>query len=140
MSVDKNRSEIVQSFKNLLKKADELAVEKNNNSLINKSKIGSLNINEKDRNIIDDLDSLKNFNRLGIKSIKRMPENRFSNKNKAKTKEYLIKEKELASKITNILNRHINYWLKKEMPRYAKNRLKEHVDNVLYNLKKNNSS
>ena len=135
MSLDKNRSEIVQSFKNLLKKADEMAIEKN----IDLANIKEQRYKEKTNLQIkatnSQSDNLKNFNRLGIKSIKRIPENRFFKSNKVKTQDYIIKEKEITLKLTNIMQRHINYWLKKELPKYAREKLRKHIENILTHLK-----
>ena len=137
MSVDKNRSEIVQSFKNLLKKADEMAIEKKNRNSVNATDHINLNVGQVKKEVTPDaLSNLENFNRLGIKSIRRVAENKFAKKNVIKSKDFLIKEKELETKITNILNRHIHYWLKKEMPQYVKNKLREHVYNILSHLNK----
>ena len=137
MSIDKNRSEIVQSFKNLLKKADEMAIEKKNRNLVNGNEAINKNIdNVKKEAATKAIENFKDFNRLGIRSIKRVAENKFAKKNIIKTKEFLIKEKELEVKVSNILNRHIHYWLKKEMPNYVKNKLKTHVYSILAHLDK----
>ena len=134
MSLDKNRSEIVQSFKNLLKKADEMAVQKSNDLANINEKSHKEKTYSQNNTAINQSDKLKNFNRLGIISIKRMPENSFLKKHKLKTQDYIIKEKEITLKVTNILNRHINYWLKKELPKYARKKLRKHIDNIISNL------
>ncbi len=137
MSVDKNRSEIVQSFKNLLKKADEMAIEKKNRNLGHNNELIKQNQVKVNKNLANDnINNLQDFNRLGIKSIKRIAGSSFAKKNIIKTKDFLVMEKELEIKVINILNRHIHYWLKKEMPKYVKNKLREHVDGILSHLYK----
>ena len=72
MSINKNKSEIVESFKNLLKKADEV---KGLNENINKTE--NIYVAEKVKLVKIDSDiksrSVNNFERLGIKNIKRVP-------------------------------------------------------------------
>ena len=131
MSLNKNKSEIVKSFKNLLKKADELAVEKKKYTSLN-------NITDNTREHIKSEynKNKKKIDRLGIRNIKRVPHNPYKKKSKLNNSEYDKLEKELTSKITNIFNRHINYWLKRELPDYARNKLRIHIYNILLKLKK----
>ena len=58
--------------------------------------------------------------RLGISNIKRIPKNPFSLNKKIKSDEYLKNRKELIIKLSIILNKHIHYWLQKEMPKFSK--------------------
>ena len=65
-----------------------------------------------------------------------MPENPFIVTNRKKNNEYIEYRKELAIKLSIILNKHIHYWLQKEMPKFSKIQLKKHIDKLLLNLKK----
>ncbi len=126
-----NKSEIAKSFKNLLQKADEMALEKKKDEILKNYKKNSSSqdyINENDRIVTND--------RLGIRNIKRIPENPFIVTNKIKSNEYIEHRKELAIKLSIILNKHIHYWLQKEMPKFSKIQLKKHINTLLANLKK----
>ena len=134
MGLNKNKSEIAASFRNLLRKADEMALEKKKDDLIDSTKTFYKNdkkiyINKVVKNAIAE-------DRLGIKSIKRIPDIPFKNKNKNKNKDYLEKRKELIIKLSTILNKHIHYWLQKELPKFSKARLEKHIYNLLVNIKK----
>ena len=126
-----NKSEIAKSFKNLLQKADEMALEEKKDKILRNYESNTANqehINEKDKIVTND--------RLGIKNIKRIPENPFIVTNRKKNNEYIEYRKELAIKLSIILNKHIHYWLQKEMPKFSKIQLKKHIDKLLLNLKK----
>ena len=132
MTTKKNKSEIAESFKHLLQKADEMALEKKKDEIINRNHLDSkekidFNFKENQTSTLD---------RLGIKSIKRIPENPFLLKNKNKDEIYLKKRKELIIKLSMILNKHIHYWLQKEMPKFSKIQLKKHISGLLLNIKK----
>ncbi len=141
MSLDKNKSEIVESFKNLLKKADEAqGTELENHNNIKKNNY-DLNINEtkvKAEKTIENTKEISTFNaneRLGIKSIKRVPSNPFEKKNKRNNSDELEKyEYELNAKITNILNRHLYHWLNRELPKYTKIKLRKYIYELLSQL------
>ena len=111
MILNKNKSEIATSFKNLLRKADEMALEKKKENLIDKKNI--FYKNEKKINTNKTVHNAITKDRLGIKSIKRIPDIPFQIKDKNKNKEYLEKRKELIIKLSIILNKHIHYWLQK---------------------------
>ena len=139
MNTEKNKSEIVQSFKNLLKKADQMALNKAEEHTSGKDENIDIKIKKSVEELNDDsLSNIKNFNRLGIKNIKRIPSYRLVNKNKIKNQEQVKQEQELNNKIKNIISKHIHYWLKQEMPRYAKIKLRKHVETILYKLNKKN--
>ncbi len=134
MALNKDKSEIAASFRNLLKKADDMALEKNKDDLIHQK--NSFNkktrlVNNYKRNL-----SVISKDRLGIKSIKRLPEVPFKINNKTKNEDYLKKRKELVIKLSIILNKHIHYWLQKELPNFSKKTLKKHIYNLLVNIKK----
>jgi hypothetical protein len=134
MVLNKNKSEIATSFRNLLRKADEMALEKKKDDLIDKTKNfyksdKKINTNKAFQNTISK-------DRLGIKSIKRIPDIPFKIKDKNKNKEYLEKRKELIIKLSIILNKHIHYWLQKELPKFSKAKLEKHIYNLLVNIKK----
>ena len=134
MVLNKNKSEIATSFRNLLRKADEMALEKKKDELIDNTKTFYKNDAK-----INNNNSVKNTiskDRLGIKSIKRIPDIPFKIKVKNKNKEYLEKRKELIIKLSIILNKHIHYWLQKELPNFSKARLEKHIYNLLVNIKK----
>ncbi len=136
MSINKNKSEIVESFKNLLKKADE---EKGLNENLNKAE--NIYVAEKVKLVKIDSDikssSVNNFERLGIKNIKRVPSNPFKKKYKEENKEQFKKyEYEANTKITNILNKHIYHWVNREMPKFARIKLRKHIYNLLSKLAK----
>jgi hypothetical protein len=134
MVLNKNKSEIATSFKNLLRKADEMALEKKKDDLIDKKKI--FYKNEKKINTNKVVHNAITKDRLGIKSIKRIPDIPFKIKDKNKNKEYLEKRKELIIKLSIILNKHIHYWLQKELPKFSKAKLEKHIYNLLINIKK----
>ena len=135
--LDKKKSEIAASFRNLLQKADEMALEKKKDELIDnmdKTKTFYKKHNPTyDKRVINNAISK---DRLGIKSIKRIPDVPFKIKDKIKDKEYLEKRKELIIKLSFILNKHIHYWLQKELPVFSKARLEKHIYNLLANIKK----
>tara|TARA_B100001939_G_C16772330_1_gene543205 strand:+ start:428 stop:838 length:411 start_codon:yes stop_codon:yes gene_type:complete len=136
MSINKNKSEIVESFKNLLKKADEV---KGLNENINETE--NINVAKKVKLVKIDSDikrrSVNNFERLGIKNIKRLPDNPFQKKYKEENKEQFEKyEYEASTKITNILNKHIYHWLNREMPKFSRVKLRKHIYNLLSELVK----
>ena len=131
MALEKDKSDIAESFKNLLKKADEMALEQNKDDYMQNS---NLTIDKLDIEKVDEANY--NNDRLGIKSIKRIPENPFQTKQRIKTDEYISKRKELIIKLSIILNKHIHYWLQKEMPKFSKIQLKKHISNLLNNLQK----
>ena len=134
MVLNKNKSEIATSFRNLLRKADEMALEKKKDDLIDKTK--TFYKYEKKINTNNVVQNAISKDRLGIKSIKRIPDIPFKIKNKNKNKEYLEKRKELIIKLSIILNKHIHYWLQKELPKFSKVRLEKHIHNLLVNIKK----
>ena len=134
MSINKDKSEIAESFRNLLQKADEMALDKKKDDLIEK-----FNLEENTKNI-SEVNSNKNKilskDRLGISNIKRIPKNPFSLNKKFKSDEYLKHRKELIIKLSIILNKHIHYWLQKEMPKFSKLQLEKHIYTLLKHLKK----
>ena len=134
MGINKDKSEIADSFRNLLQKADEMALNKKKDDYIDKYNLDE-NKNqsfEKETGII----RVSSKDRLGISNIKRIPENPFSLHNKVKSNEYLKNRKELIIKLSIILNKHIHYWLQKEMPKFSKIQLEKHIHKLLENLKK----
>ena len=136
MSINKNKSEIVESFKNLLKKADEV---KGLNENINETE--NINVAKKVKLVKIDSDikrrSVNNFERLGIKNIKRLPDNPFQKKYKEENKEQFEKyESEASIKIANILNKHIYHWLNREMPKFSRVKLRKHIYSLLSELAK----
>lgn len=135
--LDKKKSEIATSFKNLLRKADEMALEKKKDELIDKTDKAKI-FYQKDSSIYNKgaVTNTISQDRLGIKSIKRIPDIPFKIKNKNVNKEYLEKRKELIIKLSIILNKHIHYWLQKELPIFSKARLEKHIYNLLANIKK----
>ena len=79
--------------------------------------------------------------RLGIRSIKRIPSNPFKKKYKQENKEQFKKyEYEASIKITNILNKHIYHWVSREMPKFSKIKLRKHIYTLLRELVKQQSS
>jgi len=134
MSIEKDKSEIADSFRNLLKNADEMALNKKKDDFIDKFNLdGNKN---KSFEIETEISRVSSKDRLGISNIKRIPENPFSTQNKAKSNEYLKNRKELIIKLSIILNKHIHYWLQKEMPKFSKIQLEKHIHKLLDNLKK----
>ena len=133
MTNNKNNYEIVQSFKSLLKKAEQLSHEKKTEKLLEKNKIVKTNFDvSKKLNFKEDI---KN-NRLGIKNIKRMPHYPFKKKIRSKENDYTNYQNEMTIKITNILNKHISFWLMREMPKYVKIKLRKKIYSLLINLQK----
>ncbi len=139
MSINKNKSEIVESFKNLLKKAEEaqgLEEEKqiNPSNQANKVKLVKIDSDVKQK-------YQSSNERLGISSIKRVPSNPFKKKYKEENKEQFKKyEYEASIKITNILNKHIYHWVSREMPKFSKIKLRKHIYTLLRELIKQQSS
>ena len=135
MSFNKNKSEIAESFKNLLKKADEVQDLEKSTQIIT-------NINSKDINIVDvtidvESQSQRTSERLGIKSIKRVPSNPFKKQYKEQNRDKYEKfEYELNNKINNILNRHLYHWLNRELPKYSKAKLRKYIYELLNQLVK----
>ena len=137
MTNEKDKYEIVRSFQNLLKKAEQLSHEKKADKLLEKNRILSSKIDKSNKtnnkfNIQEDAIN----NRLGIKNIKRLPHYPFKNKKKIKGEEYEINKKELTIKVTNILNKHISFWLIREMPKFVKIKLRKNIYNLLMNINK----
>ena len=137
MNNEKDKYEIVRSFQNLLKKAEQLSHEKKADKLLEKNRILSSKIDKSNKtnnkfNIQEDAIN----NRLGIKNIKRLPHYPFKNKKKIKGEEYEINKKELTIKVTNILNKHISFWLIREMPKFVKIKLRKNIYKLLMNIKK----
>ncbi len=134
MSINRDKSEIAESFRHLLKKADEMALDKKKNDLIEK-----FNSEENDKNpseINSNQITIPSKDRLGISNIKRIPKNPFSLNRKVKSDEYLKHRKDLMIKLSIILNKHIHYWLQKEMPKFSKIQLERHIYTLLKHLKK----
>ena len=133
MSINRDKSEIAESFRHLLRKADEMALDKKKDDLIEK-------FNLEDTNNISEVNSNQNKilskDRLGISNIKRIPKNPFSLNKKIKSDQYLKHRKELIIKLSIILNKHIHYWLQKEMPKFSKLQLEKHIYTLLKHLKK----
>ena len=134
MSINRDKSEIAESFKHLLRKADEMALDKKKDDLIEKF---NLEENNKSSAEIEKKSSKAlSKDRLGISNIKRIPKNPFSLNKKIKSDEYLKHRKELIIKLSIILNKHIHYWLQKEMPKFSKLKLEKHIYGLLKHLKK----
>ena len=135
MSINRDKSEIAESFRHLLQKADEMALDNKKDDLIER-----FNLEENDKNILLKLIVIKSKisskDRLGISNIKRIPKNPFSLNKKIKSDEYLKHRKELIIKLSIILNKHIHYWLQKEMPKFSKLQLEKHIYSLLKHLKK----
>ena len=134
MSINRDKSEIAESFRNLLKKADEMALDKKKDDLIER-----FNLEENDNNLSEinsNQSTTPTKDRLGISNIKRIPKNPFSLNKKIKSDEYLKHRKELIIKLSIILNKHIHYWLQKEMPKFSKLQLERHIYTLLKHLKK----
>ena len=134
MSINKDKSEIAESFRHLLRKADEMALDKKKDDLIER-----FNSEENDKNpseINSNQVTIPSKDRLGISNIKRIPKNPFSLNKKIKSDEYLKHRKELMIKLSIILNKHIHFWLQKEMPEFSKLQLERHIYTLLKHLKK----
>ena len=134
MSINRDKSEIAESFRNLLQKADEMALDKKKDDLIERF---NLEENDKTSSEINNKSSkVSTKDRLGISNIKRIPKNPFNLNKKIKSDEYLKHRKELIIKLSIILNKHIHYWLQKEMPKFSKLQLEKHIYSLLKHLKK----
>ena len=134
MSINRDKSEIAESFRHLLKKADEMALDKKKDDLIEK-----FNLEENTKNISEvnsNQNKILSKDRLGISNIKRIPKNPFILHKKIKTDEYLKHRKDLIIKLSIILNKHIHYWLQKEMPKFSKLQLEKHIYTLLKHIKK----
>ena len=134
MSTDRDKSEIAESFRNLLQKANEMALEKKKDDFIER-----FNLEENDKSAIEinsNQSKVSSKDRLGISNIKRIPKNPFNLNKKIKSDEYLKHRKELIIKLSIILNKHIHYWLQKEMPKFSKLQLEKHIYRLLKHLKK----
>ena len=134
MSINRDKSEIAESFKHLLKKADEMALDNKKDDLIEK-----FNLEKNDKKpseIYSKQSKISSKDRLGISNIKRIPKNPFSLNKKIKSDQYLKHRKELIIKLSIILNKHIHYWLQKEMPKFSKLQLERHIHTLLKHLKK----
>ena len=141
MSLDKNKSEIVESFKNLLKKADEVqGIELKNQNNVEKSNdapdiVKAKIKNERAIQNTKEISLLSTNERLGIKSIKRIPSNPFEKRKKEHNSDEFEKyEYELNTKINNILNRHLYHWLNRELPKYTKIKLRKYIYELLSQL------
>ena len=134
MSINRDKSEIAESFKHLLRKADEMALDKKKDDLIEK-----FNLEENEKNTSEtnnNQSKISSKDRLGISNIKRIPKNPFNLNKKIKSDQYLKHRKELIIKLSIILNKHIHYWLQKEMPKFSKLQLEKHIYTLLKHLKK----
>ena len=133
MSINRDKSEIAESFRNLLQKADEMALNKKKDDLIEKFNLDEKYNNTEEVHVSKIKDSK---DRLGISNIRRIPKNPFSLNKKNKSDEYLKYRKELIIKLSIILNKHIHYWLQKEMPKFSKLQLEKHIYSLLKHLQK----
>ena len=134
MSINRDKSEIAESFKHLLQKADEMALDNKKDDLIER-----FNLEKNDKYLSEtnsNQSKISSKDRLGISNIKRIPKNPFSLNKKIKSDEYLKNRKELIIKLSIILNKHIHYWLEKEMPKFSKLQLEKHINSLLKHLKK----
>ena len=134
MSINRDKSEIAESFKHLLQKADEMALDNKKDDLIER-----FNLEKNDKYLSEtnsNQSKISSKDRLGISNIKRIPKNPFSLNKKIKSDEYLKNRKELIIKLSIILNKHIHYWLEKEMPKFSKLQLEKHIYSLLKHLKK----
>ena len=134
MSIKRDKSEIAESFKHLLQKADEMALNNKKDDLIER-----FNLEKNDKYLSEtnsNQSKISSKDRLGISNIKRIPKNPFSLNKKIKSDEYLKNRKELIIKLSIILNKHIHYWLEKEMPKFSKLQLEKHIYILLKHLKK----
>ena len=134
MSIKRDKSEIAESFKHLLQKADEMALDNKKDDLIER-----FNLEKNDKYLSEtnsNQSKISSKDRLGISNIKRIPKNPFSLNKKIKSDEYLKNRKELIIKLSIILNKHIHYWLQKEMPKFSKLQLEKHIYSLLKHLKK----
>ena len=135
MSLNKNKSEIVESFKNLLKKADEVKdLDKSSETVANNR---SKDINLVDINLNAESEIQITSERLGIISIKRIPGNPFTKNYKDRNKEKYEKfEYEITQKIDNILKRQLYHWINRELPKYSKSKLRKYIYELLNQLVK----
>ena len=134
MSIKRDKSEIAESFKHLLQKADEMALDNKKDDLIERFNLEKNDQYPSETN--SNQSKISSKDRLGISNIKRIPKNPFSLNKKIKGDEYLKNRKELIIKLSIILNKHIHYWLEKEMPKFAKLQLEKHIYSLLKHLKK----
>ena len=134
MSINRDKSEIAESFKHLLQKADEMALDNKKDDLIERFNLEKNNAIPSETN--NKQSKISSRDRLGISNIKRIPKNPFSLNKKIKSDEYLKHRKELIIKLSIILNKHIHYWLQKEMPQFSKLQLEKHIYTILKHLKK----
>ena len=134
MSIKRDKSEIAESFKHLLQKADEMALDNKKDDLIERFNFEKNDKYPSETN--SNQSKISSKDRLGISNIKRIPKNPFSLNKKIKSDEYLKNRKELIIKLSIILNKHIHYWLEKEMPKFSKLQLEKHIYSLLKHLKK----
>ena len=134
MSIKRDKSEIAESFKHLLQKADEMALDNKKDDLIERFNLEKNDKYPSETN--SNQNKISSKDRLGISNIKRIPKNPFSLNKKIKSDEYLKNRKELIIKLSIILNKHIHYWLQKEMPKFSKLQLEKHIYSLLKHLKK----
>ena len=134
MSIKRDKSEIAESFKHLLQKADEMALDNKKDDLIERFNLEKNDQYSSETN--SNQSKILSKDRLGISNIKRIPKNPFSLNKKIKSDEYLKNRKELIIKLSIILNKHIHYWLEKEMPKFSKLQLEKHIYSLLKHLKK----
>ena len=134
MSTKRDKSEIAESFKHLLQKADEMALDNKKDDLIERFNLEKNDQHPSETN--SNQSKISSKDRLGISNIKRIPKNPFSLNKKIKSDEYLKNRKELIIKLSIILNKHIHYWLEKEMPKFSKLQLEKHIYSLLKHLKK----
>ena len=134
MSIKREKSEIAESFRHLLQKADEMALDNKKDDLIERFNLEKNDKYPSETN--SNQSKISSKDRLGISNIKRIPKNPFSLNKKIKSDEYLKHQKELIIKLSIILNKHIHYWLQKEMPKFSKLQLEKHIYSLLKHLKK----
>ena len=134
MSIKRDKSEIAESFKHLLQKADEMALDNKKDDLIERFNLEKNDQYPSETN--SNQSKISSKDRLGISNIKRIPKNPFSLNKKIKSDEYLKNRKELIIKLSIILNKHIHYWLQKEMPKFSKLQLEKQIYSLLKHLKK----
>ncbi len=134
MSIKRDKSEIAESFKHLLQKADEMALDNKKDDLIERFNLEKNDKYPSETN--SNQSKISSKDRLGISNIKRIPKNPFSLNKKIKSDEYLKNRKELIIKLSIILNKHIHYWLEKEMPKFSKLQLEKHIYTLLKHIKK----
>ena len=134
MSIKRDKSEIAESFKHLLQKADEMALNNKKDDLIERFNLEKNDQYPSETN--SNQSKISSKDRLGISNIKRIPKNPFSLNKKIKSDEYLKNRKELIIKLSIILNKHIHYWLQKEMPKFSKLQLEKQIYSLLKHLKK----